>query len=1195
MKSERRETADIHGARATNARGDLERCAELIRAILETALPSISTSWWEECVKAKLTFQQLQALHDVESVGLSDLDLEVLVRVLDQNWSSIVEGRDWWSGSRHLLNDLLAVDHRWSFSDVKHPSERDEERDLETVHRFLGVFESEISFAQDPEADKQQSLRRPTEDPDGTRHPAGELRNQPIFAPGEIVHLKADPSKIGAVLKATTGLIEPRYDVFVDGKAASFFESQLEKADRDRNATNTLDISAFHARLTALQLLHPSISNLYSLDAARIDYIPYQYRPVLRFIRADRPRLLIADSVGVGKTIEAGLILKELQSRGKVQRVLIICPRPLITEQKWRRELKRFDEDFEALDGPGLRFCISETDLDGEWPDRYAKCIVPFSLLSADLLHGKGKRKGLLDLEPAPHFDLVIVDEAHHIRNTDTQTHQVVRFLCDNSEAVVFLTATPIQLGEHDLFVLLNTLRPDLVIDEGVFSSMTEPNHQITEAARLARKGGSDWADSAQKALSKAAESAWGRAVLQKDPDFQAVFDLLDSADSSEADRIGAIRAIEELHTLSGVMNRTLRRDIGDFTQRKPETVSVPFSPAQKQLHDAVLETQEKIYSALHGGGPVRFFLTTIRRQAASCINGLAPFLRHVLSQKLNAVEWLEISGQTDDSLIDIDIVDEISDSLTKTLKLAEKLDADPSVDPKFQALQKILEGKQCLPNSKVMVFSSFRHSLSYLSKSLLNLGFRVGLIHGDTPDETRITLRNRFEQEKASQEALDVLLFSEVGCEGLDYQFCDCIVNYDLPWNPMRIDQRIGRIDRWGQQSEAVAIYNLITPGTIDAEIYDRCLYRIGVFQRALGANEAILGKITQDMTEVGENLSLSPEERERKLEVLAENSIRLVREQEELESRRTELFGLDVPREQFRLDVEAASSYWLSGEALINLVSRYFSHCLGSNGITLTGKGPKKLLRVARKGRESLFSHFLDLEFSNSPVHREWERWLRGNDPHLEVTFDSRYAAGNRQTVLISPSHPLCRQASQGLSRSAAPYSFTSASVNSKEVPPGEYPFAIHEWQYIGIRNDVKYRAVCLDPGLAERLLRLLPKARDIDSETGSIPSRIQARLEEAHYAMWVDARAEHVAENAHIAAIKRASLESSHAGRMEILRQQLSEAQNDRIRRMRGAQMENAKADYGRQLALIEVGLRRADIISNPIGWGVLRVRV
>ena len=126
------------------------------------------------------------------------------------------------------------------------------------------------------------------------------------------------------------------------------------------------------------------------------------------------------------------------------------------------------------------------------------------------------------------------------------------------------------------------------------------------------------------------------------------------------------------------------------------------------------------------------------------------------------------------------------------------------------------------------MIFSSFRHTLSYLHGHLKNDGCRVGCIHGDIPDDERVALRERFQMQPDEADALDILLFSEVGSEGLDYQFCDCIVNYDLPWNPMRIEQRIGRIDRNGQQSGSVAIFNLITPGTVDADIYERCLWRL-------------------------------------------------------------------------------------------------------------------------------------------------------------------------------------------------------------------------------------------------------------------------------------------------------------------------------------------------------------------------------
>ncbi|MCE7887906.1 MAG: hypothetical protein DYH13_10455 [Alphaproteobacteria bacterium PRO2] len=172
------------------------------------------------------------------------------------------------------------------------------------------------------------------------------------------------------------------------------------------------------------------------------------FRPALKIIHADQPRILIADGVGVGKTIEAGLIMRELQARNEINSVLIICPKPLITERKWELEMKRFDERFTQLDGNSLRLCIEETHVEGDWPEQHKKTIIPYSLFDEKNLHGekdgRKKRRGLLDLDPPPRFDLVIVDEAHHIRNASTYAHDAVRLFCEHAEAVVFLTATPI-------------------------------------------------------------------------------------------------------------------------------------------------------------------------------------------------------------------------------------------------------------------------------------------------------------------------------------------------------------------------------------------------------------------------------------------------------------------------------------------------------------------------------------------------------------------------------------------------------------------------------------------------------------------------------------------------------------------------------------------------------------------------------
>ena len=161
------------------------------------------------------------------------------------------------------------------------------------------------------------------------------MPNQTVFVPGQIVVLKSDPSVKGAVVEVLPGEDESRVKVFVDGSVQTYYASQLQAEERPADGLQPLSRDLFHAYLTALQIRHPSLSTLYSLNAARVNFIPYQFRPVLRFIRSDRPRLLIADGVGVGKTIEAGLILRELQARREIKSVLIICPRPKYTTVKW--------------------------------------------------------------------------------------------------------------------------------------------------------------------------------------------------------------------------------------------------------------------------------------------------------------------------------------------------------------------------------------------------------------------------------------------------------------------------------------------------------------------------------------------------------------------------------------------------------------------------------------------------------------------------------------------------------------------------------------------------------------------------------------------------------------------------------------------------------------------------------------------
>ena len=1011
------------------------------------------------------------------------------------------------------------------------------------------------------------------------------------FELGQIVVLKSDPSVRSVVVSVTPGTPEDRIGVFVDGIVQTFYASQLEVETESGDDLQNLTHDQFHAYLTALQIRYPGLSNLYSLNAARVDFVPYQYRPVLRFIRSDRPRLLIADSVGVGKTIEAGLILRELQARRDIRSVLIICPRALVTEQKWLREMKRFSENFTHLDGRLLQYCINETHLDGEWPEQYQKVILPYSLFDNNLLYGRnGNRRrrrtnGLLDLDPPPRFDLVIVDEAHHIRNQNTANHDAVRYFCNHAEAAVFLTATPIQLGSHDLFVLLNTLRPDLVLDEEAFEHMSEPNPFINEAVDAARSQERDWTCRAKTALRQAVATSWGQSILTDNPEFNRIQSQLASESVTNAQRVQLITDLEALHTFSGILNRTRRRDIGEFTIRRPQTVNVELTADQKHLHESLLETQAAIFTMLHGNQNVKFMMTTIRRQLASCLYGLEPLLEEILSRHLDELAWAE--ADTAESMPQEESVTPIQHQIERILEEARTL---ASPDRKLEELRKILRERQSLPNNKVMVFSSFRHTLAYLYKHLKSDGFRVGMVHGGTPDDERVDLRDCFEGSAEERASLDVMLFSEVGCEGLDYQFCDCIVNYDLPWNPMRIEQRIGRIDRRGQQSEHVTIINLITPGTVDADIYERCLLRIGVFESALGGSEEILGEITTELREIAEDYALSGEERRVKLQQLADNQIRLIQEKERLEDQQLELFGIRLPDDRMEREVEDASSFWLSSKSIQRLVTLYLQKRLGSEREYILGERSLKTLRLSGIARETLLRDFRQLPRERSPVYREWENWLTGEDQHITVTFEADCATQHPKAVFITPIHPVVKQAARALGTEDNVVTVLKAQTDV--APAGRYDFAIYQWRLLGIKEDMILKPITTSEVLTPHLSHLLEGAVDNDLREGN-PPLMRDALETLHQQLWAEEREKHRQRTRALASYRRESLSTSHQARVALLQEQLQQATSENIRRMKQYQIANAEADYNRRIRELDEAMAKADITAQPVAYGILEV--
>ena len=1014
---------------------------------------------------------------------------------------------------------------------------------------------------------------------------------------GDTVKINHDGS-IGAVVCVNTVGVTTQYVVVVNGRKMTFFEEQLSSFEMS-NENCVYSAKDLNALLTARLILNPSISSLYSLNSAKIDYIPYQFRPVLKIVKSDSPRILIADGVGVGKTIEAGLVLKELQARFDYKSVLVICPRPLITEKKWQNELKRFGEKFVHIDGKQLKYCIEETELDyGEWPSDYQKCIIPYSLFDEAVVCGtatkdgvtkKLDRKSLSDLKPFPKFDLVIIDEAHHIKNQNTYAYQAAQMFCDNAESIVLLTATPIQLADKDLFVLLNLLRPDLVFDLDSFRHMAEPNPFINEAAKIIRSNQENWQEVALEQLKLAGDTPWGVAMLTTNPMYQKAVRMLNRDTITSAQRVELIGEVESLHTFANMINRTRRRDIGNFTLRKPETIKVTFTEAQSELYTLLMQTQAEILIKLHGDRGIRFMMTTIMRQAASCIHGLKPFLQTILTRRFDELDisGLDVEDDTNtelgEKLYQTMSVPKIKESVKQILLLADDLDAQ---DNKFDALLNTIQGKQDMENNRVMVFSSFRHTLTYLADNLISAGIRVGVVHGGVPDEDRVKLRSRFMMNKSEKEAIDVLLFSEVGCEGLDYQFCDCMVNYDLPWNPQAIEQRIGRIDRNGQKSESVSIINIITEDTIDCDIFDRCLSRIGVFNASIGDSEQILGDITKEIYNIAEQYILNPEERREKLQQLQDNQIRLIQEQQKMEDEKHTFFGLDLSENVIKKELQDATNIHLSAEAIEKLVETYLEKRLGDSSAYILGEGKAKTLRLNADNRRLLFEDYGRLPKQANPVYKQWDQYLNNSVPFEKITFDGEYASENADVVFIMPTHPLVKQALKCFEDEPI---LCSLKIKSGDLPVGEYPFIIYEWLYKGVKPDNKLLVVTLDDIPNKVLLEAIYNSQDADS----IVEVNQEQIDNKHFRIWQVAKNEYIEYSKQIIGYKLENLTISYNSRLKVIKERLAKETDARIIRMKQSQLASIEISFEDKRRELTSIITQSDIVVRKLAIGTIKV--
>ncbi len=1032
------------------------------------------------------------------------------------------------------------------------------------------------------------------------------------FGVGDVVGLRADRTRRGPIIAIEPPMVGgPRYRVWhSDDVVRVYDEDQLVAVASNANMEPfellggpLVEFDEFRARFTAARLTHHAIDNLYALHAARIQYIPFQFKPLLRLLRSDRHRLLIADDVGVGKTIEAGLILRELDTRGPLANVLVVCPKALAT--KWQKEMRRFDEDFQILTPASLRYCLNESHLGGAWPQQYARAIVNYELFRLDdYLHGvDGKAKrGLTQLDSAPVFDLVIFDEAHHVRNPTTNAHQLAETLCDAAEAVVFLTATPVQLGSRDLFELLHLLRPELFPSIAIFDDMAEPNRYLTRAVTYLRTRNprDSWHQDASRALERAASTSWGRNTIANDPRFVAATRILASTPSDD-ERVRLLRDVEELHSFSHTINRTRRRDIGRFTIREPHTVSVDFLPEQRVFYDAVLAFRNDFLLLEHDPRVVRLILDTLERQTASCLPALVPALDSFL-----ATGRFDLATVTDDPELDDEIDRTINVYDSSLQDLADKVRAAarmlPLEDPKLDALHRILDETRHAASGpgKLLVFSFFLHTLAYLHRELTKTGARVAVINGRLSEGERQELRDRFRLDRASPEALDVLLSSEVGCEGLDYEFCDRLVNYDIPWNPMRIEQRIGRIDRFGQQSDKVMIFNFVTPETVEHRIFFRCFERIGIFQDTIGDLEAVLGELVADLNQIVLDPSLSDEQRNAQALQRADNIVRLADEQRRLDDEAQDFIGVD---HGYAAEVDSVSreARYVSAGSLRQLVERYLANPGIVGTLHPTVDVPEILhLKLNRDSRHELAVRVRALAAPNQNT-LEFARELE-SDGKVLVTFDQYTAVEHRSTAFITPIHALAQLSVTQFAPQPVPIVGT-IELRSPSYRTGTYVFVAEIWETIAIRPDVRLMCVAVDvttgqvePEVGNAIPSILSAPVTCAMEASPPGAELVDRAAEIATAHLQRKRRSSIDElvsmNDSLLQRKLSSLLASNDARLQRINNDLETATDVRIIKMKTAQRARVETQLAAELRKLE-DRRDVDIVTHRIAAGILAV--
>ena len=651
-----------------------------------------------------------------------------------------------------------------------------------------------------------------------------------------------------------------------------------------------------------------SASPAFGEDTAPVAPWPHQARAFDRLWNRWPPRLLIADEVGLGKTIQAGLLLRQAWLAGRARRVLILAPKAVLGQ--WRIELReKFNLNWPVYDGRHLVFEHSPAHGDAalrrevgprEWVEE------PAVIASSQLLWRKERAEVVLE---APRWDLVVLDEAHHARRSGAGSRKrggpnrllrLMRGLRERTDGLLLLTATPMQVDAVELWDLLELLGlPDEWSEAAFLRFFEDAGHPNPNREMLARMA----------ALFRSAERAWGgtdreevgrrtglspfgaKKVLDRLRDTEATGPLGDLGASERRAAVSTMRAGSPVRRLvsrntrdllrryaaAGADLRIARREVGD------RFVALP--PAERELYEAVERYISRTYDRAEKAerAAVGFVMTIYRRRLASSFRAL----RSTLERRAAGIRGearAEEARASDALLLDEDLPDDDLDPEAADAEQAARLERralereelgaieellagirELPRDAKFERLAAVLDELRAAGYGQVMVFTQFTDTMDFLREELTRGGTagRGGAAGESGGGGLRLmcysgrggevadagggwrSIRREEAKERFRKGEAEVLLCTDAAAEGLNFQFCGAVVNYDMPWNPMRVEQRIGRLDRVGQKHATIRIENLHYEDTVETDVYRALRDRIGLFEDFVGRLQPILAQL--------------------------------------------------------------------------------------------------------------------------------------------------------------------------------------------------------------------------------------------------------------------------------------------------------------------------------------------------------------